>query len=175
MTNDEKIAHLWEVDRITKVMLQFGRALDLGDWAAYRECMTNPVTIEFTRLTGQPRARANPADFAGFAEAILSPVKRHHSFSNFHIELDGDRATAMIHMTARHWKATDLGSSSNAQHGWYDVIFAKEADNWLISEIKHDFQWIEGNGGLFDMTDPKLHEAMARVFNPTTFEAAATD
>lgn len=173
MTDQDRLHALWEREEVKKTMLRFGRSLDLGDWAAYRSCFTDPLTVDFQRLTGQPKVVVDPDHFTRFAECILSPVRRHHVFSNWDIDVHEDRAAAIVYMTARHWKATDIGASSNAQYGWYDVRFVKQRDSWLITEIKHDFQWIEGNGGLFDMTDPQLIEAMGQVFSEANIKAAA--
>ncbi len=52
MTEAEKINALWEEKQVLKVALRFGRALDTGNWPAYRSCFTNPVNIDFKRLTG---------------------------------------------------------------------------------------------------------------------------
>lgn len=172
MTEQEKADALWQREEIKKTMLRFGRSLDVGDWAAYRACFTSPLIVDFQRLTGQPRVKVDPDHFTRFAERILSPVRRHHVFTNWDIEIEGDHATAVVYMTARHWKATDIGASSNAQYGWYDVRFVRKGGGWLITEIKHDFQWVEGNNSLFDMSDPALLEAMGQVFSAANVKAA---
>lgn len=165
MIDAEKLAILWDERAITQVMLRFGRALDLGDWPAYRSCFTDPVSIDFKRLTGFNEVRVRADDWTRFAELILTPVRRHHVYSNFDIRLDGDTAFAIVYMTARHWKATDLGTSDYTQYGWYDVWFERHAGEWLIARIKHDFQWVEGNNALFDMTEPTLRASMEVVFS----------
>jgi len=33
-----------------------------------------------------------------------------------------------------------------------------------ITRLLHTYQWITGNGGLFDFSDPKLIEVMGQVF-----------
>lgn len=50
MTTDQKLLELWEDKQVSKVMLRFGRALDTGDWGAYRSCFTDQVNIEFKCL-----------------------------------------------------------------------------------------------------------------------------
>jgi len=167
-----KLHILWEERAITQVMLRFGRALDTGDWAAYRSCFTDTLNIDFKRLTGSEEVRVDADDWTRFAEHILSPVRRHHVYSNFRIELDGETAYALVYMTARHWKATDLGASDYTQYGWYDAWFERHSGEWKIARIKHDFQWVEGNNAMFDMAEPKLVAAMAKVFHPENVAAA---
>ena len=172
MTNEEKLLELWEDKQITKVILRFGRALDTGNWPAYRSCFTNPVNIDFKRLTGQDEVCIDADLWTRFAEQILSPVRRHHSYSNFDITVDGDRAHAVVYMTARHWKATDLGTSDNTQYGWYDFWLRRDGDGWQIYRVKHDFQWVEGNNALLDPHEPELAATMQTIFTDGHFQAA---
>lgn len=173
MTNEEKLLELWEDKQVSKVMLRFGRSLDTGDWAAYRSCFTDLVNIDFKRLTGMPEVRVDADLWTLFAEQILSPVRRHHVYTNWDVSVDGDRAYALVYMTARHWKGTDLGASDYTQYGWYDVWLERAGDAWLINRIKHDFQWVEGNNALLDTSEPELSRTMARVFCQENIDAAA--
>ena len=172
MTEEDMAVALWDEDRVRRVILRFGRALDTGDWAAYRTCFTDPVNINFRRLTGQDEIRVDPALWTRFAELIQSPVRRHHAYTNWAIDLDADRAHALVYMTARVWKATDLGASHYVEYGWYDVWLERQPGGWLIARIKHDFQWVGGNAGLFGAHAPELAEISGTLFCDTHFEAA---
>lgn len=172
MTDAEKLLELWEDKQVMKVILRFGRALDTGDWPAYRSCFTNPVNIDFQRLTGQREVCVDADLWTLFAEQILTPVRRHHVYTNWDITLDGDRAHALVYMTARHWKATDLGASTNVQYGWYDFWLERSEGAWRINRVKHDFQWVDGNDSLLDVHDPELAKTMAKIFTPANAEAA---
>lgn len=173
MNDQEKLDVLWQERQIIKVMLRFGRALDTGNWGDYAACFTNPVNIDFKRLTGFDEIRVDATLWARFADLILSPLRRHHTLSNFNVEIDGDRAFALVYMTARHWKSTDVGTSMNSQYGWYDVWLQRDGDDWKINRLKHDFQWVEGNGALLDNNDPEFEETVQRVFSSENIKAAA--
>ncbi|MBO9375408.1 hypothetical protein GG804_01375 [Sphingomonas histidinilytica] len=173
MTPEQKIASLWDEKQVRNVILRFGRALDTGNWPAYRSCFTNPVNIDFKRLTGRDEVRIDADLWTLFAEQILSPVRRHHVYTNWDITVDGDRAHALVYMTARHWKSTDLGVSHNTQYGWYDFWLARQADGeWLMHKVKHDFQWVDGNNALLDLQEPALVETMTKIFCEPNFAAA---
>lgn len=163
---------LLDEEAIKKIMLRFGRSLDLGDWPQYRTCFTDKLLVDFERLTSQPKTLVDADDWTYFAELILSPVRRHHVYSNFHIDVDGDAADGVWYMTARHWKATDMGASNYNQFGWYDGSFIRQNNDWKMSYIKHDFQWVDGNNAMFDMGDPELQACMAKIFSPKNIKAA---
>ena len=108
---EQKIDILWTRAEIERVMLDFGRALDLGDWKLYRSCFADRIQVDFERLTGNPEIHVDADLWTRFAEIILTPVRRHHQYSNFSVTIDGDTADATIYMLARHWKPTDTGAA----------------------------------------------------------------
>jgi hypothetical protein len=165
-SHQQMIETLWNRAEIERVMLNFGRALDRGDWPLYRSCFADRFQVNFERLTGFPETQVDADLWTRFAEIILTPVRRHHQYSNFTVNIDGDRADAVIYMVARHWKPTDGGSSESTQNGWYENSFARIGGQWKITRLLHTFQWVSGNGGLFDFTDPALIEVMGKVFGP---------
>jgi hypothetical protein len=161
---EQKIDILWARAEIEKVMLNFGRALDLGDWKLYRSCFADRIQVDFERLTGNPEIHVDADLWTRFAEIILTPVRRHHQYSNFSVTIDGDTADATIYMLARHWKPTDTGAAEYTQNGWYENSFARLNGQWKITRLVHKYQWITGNGGLFDFSDPELIKIMGQVF-----------
>jgi hypothetical protein len=172
MDIEKEMRRLLDQEAVQKVMLRFGRSLDTGDWAAYRSCFTDLVNIDFKRLTGQDEVRVSADLWTRFAEQILSPVRRHHVYTNWDISVNGDKAYALVYMTARHWKASDLGGPEYNQYGWYDAWFVRSGGHWLINRIKHDFQWTSGNNAMFDTSEPELAKTMGQVFTQANMQAA---
>lgn len=172
MTDEAKLSTLWDERLVTQRLLKFGRCLDLGDWRGWRSCFADIIGVDFKRLLGQDEVRVDADLWVATVECALSPVRRHHSYTNFSITLDGDQAHATVYMTARHWAATDLGVSHNTQYGWYDFYLVRHEADWLIDRYKHDFQWIDGNAGVLDVHDPALGALSSRVFTEKNFEAA---
>lgn len=162
----QMIEALWTRAQVESVMLRFGRALDVGDWPAYRSCFADRFRVNFERLTGQPEVYVDADLWTRFAEVILSPVRRHHQYSNLTVSVNGDTAEAVIYMVARHWKPTDSGSSEYTQVGWYENTFGLIGGEWKITRLLHTYQWVSGNGGLFDFSDPELVKVMGQVFSP---------
>lgn len=169
----DRLEVLWEERAITKVITRFGRSLDTGERDMYMACFQKEVSLDFERLTGHAEVRIPTDLLKRWADLFLSPTRRHHTYSNFDITFDGERAHAKVYFTARHWKATDHGDSANTQYGWYDYWLVRTTDGWKIQRFKHDFQWVDGNGGLFDLTDPELVAVMAQVFTDENKRAAA--
>jgi len=166
LTTARMVEILWARAQIEAVMLRFGRALDMGDWKAYRSCFADRFRVNFEKLTDQPEVFVEADLWTRFAELILSPVRRHHQYSNLTVSLQDDRAEAVIYMVARHWKPTDSGAAEYTQIGWYENTFGYLEGEWKITRLLHTYRWIEGNGALFDFSDPELVKVMAQVFAP---------
>jgi hypothetical protein len=164
MTCDKAIAEMVESRAIEHVMLDFGRALDMGDWALYRSTFMDRIRVDFERLTGFAEIEVDAGEWTEFARLILSPVRRHHQYSNFRATINGNEATALTYMVARHMRLSDRGSSENTQYGWYENSFMRTDAGWKISRLSHQFQWISGNDAMFDMNEPALAAQMAKVF-----------
>ena len=173
LTPDDKCRLIWEERAITRLMLDFGRTLDTGDWVAHRACLADTISMDFQRLTGVPATRVAADDWVTFADAILSPTRRHHTYSNFKVDMNGAQAFAVVYQTSRHWRATDLGASEYNQYGWCHAWFRQYSGEWKIVRLKHDFSWVGGNNGLFDMRNPTLIAAMTKVFSADNLAAAA--
>jgi len=136
-----------DAGRDRAVMLNFGRALDLGDW--------KPTAAASPTVPGQFREADRPAGGARrrrlwtrFAEVILSPREAASSVYQFlgdHRWRSGDRG--QCYKVARHWKPTDGGSAEYTQNGWYENSFARIDGHWKITRLLHTYQWVSGNGG----------------------------
>ncbi len=52
---------LMDRQRITDVMLRFGRGLDLHDWDMYASTLADPFEVDFFDLTGRAPSVTTPA------------------------------------------------------------------------------------------------------------------
>lgn len=157
---------------ISKAVFCYGRTMDTDNWQRFRECLADPINIKFTRLTGQPETRIDLDMMMRYGSLVLSPMRVHHVYTNLDITVTGEKAHALVYMTARHWRAVDLGLSTNTQYGWYNFSLERFDGRWLITRIEHDFQWVDGNTGVFDYNEPKLLEMTREVFSEKNCKAA---
>ena len=169
----EAVLQRWLDEEAIRRSSRASPLLDLGDWPGYRSCFTDKLLIDFTRLTGQPKIFVVDADdWTRFADLILSPCAASSRLFQFRYRCHRRYRPAVWYFTARHWKPTDMGASHN-QHGWYNSSYVREGGVWKMSYVKHDFQWVDGNNALFDMTEPNLVACMHKVFRPENASAAA--
>ena len=160
----EMVEELWAKSKIERLMTDLGRALDRGDWRLYRRCFADRVNINFERTLAFPEISVDADLWVSLAEHLLTPVRTHHQFSNYAIDLRCDTAEAIIYLVARHWKASDNGSSEFVQNGWYENGFVRLGGEWKVSRLLHTHQWTSGNGALFGTPTAEAAALMQRVF-----------
>lgn len=161
---EQKVDLLWDKLAISEVMNTFGRALDSHDWGLYECCLCEEFEVDFERLTGSPPVRTTASLFTRFAEVALSPLTAHHQYSNNSITINGDEATGVIYMVARH--LSPVNNAWNTQYGWYENTFVRSDTKlgWQISRLKHDYQWTSGTSDLIDLSTPEAQHVMKAVF-----------
>ncbi|MDP9260210.1 MAG: nuclear transport factor 2 family protein [Actinomycetota bacterium] len=162
--HDTMVRELWDRQQITDVMLRFGRGLDIHDWDLYANTLADPFEVDFYDLTGRPATTTTPDVWAKFASACLERLLVMHQYSNFHIDLDGDRASGIFYHVSRHRLPSRHGGDQYTQYGWYENSFGRGEGGWKITRLKHTFQWCDGNPTLIDLTDPDWQAAAAAVF-----------
>lgn len=162
---EQVVQEMYDRQQVSDVMLRFGRALDLHDWEAYADTLADPFEVDFSDLTGRAPTTTTPAKFARFASACLQRLVVHHQYSNFSITVEGDVASGVFYHVARHRLPNRHGDDQYTQYGWYENGFARAADTWKITRLRHGFQWCDGNPGLIDATDPEWQAAAAAVFD----------
>lgn len=162
---DERILHeLWDRNEITNVMLRFGRGLDMHDWDMYAATLADEFEVDFYDLTGMVPAVTTPAIWTKFASACLERLTVMHQYSNFHMNIDGDKADGVFYHVSRHRLPNRHGDDHYTQYGWYENRFERTALGWKITHLKHGFQWCDGNPNLIDSSDPDWQAAAAAVF-----------
>lgn len=164
MDDGRKLQLLWDKLAIDQLMLQFGRALDMHDWVAYRACFADEVEVDFGDLTGRPPVAVSSDLWTAFARAALEPVRCLHQYSNHLVHVHGDAATSVLYMEAKHFRATDRGGSENVQHGWYENSFERRDGRWQITRLCQRIAWVSGNEGVLELGRPEVVAAFAAVF-----------
>jgi hypothetical protein len=159
-----KLELLWDKLAVEDVMLRFGRALDLHDWAMYRDTLLDEIQVDFQSLTGQPPVRVAADLWTRFAQVALEPLRTLHQYSNHRVSVRGDRATSVLYMQARHYRPAAGDSPYLTQLGWYENEFVRNGGHWKIAKLRQHLQWTTGNEALIDFANPELRQVFAQVF-----------
>jgi SnoaL-like domain len=165
-TPEQRLIRLTDQTAIYDLMMRFGRGLDQKDWPLYRSCFGNRLTLDFSRMTGEPAQMVDADLFVDFARLRQRSHFAFHQYANFQVSVDGDRASCVLSMVARHRiPQSGNGEPLNVFIGWYDNEFVRGPDGWKISVLRTPLQRVEGNALIKDSLDPEVEEASRRLFS----------
>lgn len=68
--------------------------------------------------------------------------------SNFNISVEGDRATSIAYVYARHYLPTEQGGNAFDVNGYYTEQLLRTESIWQIIAINFSIRWTEGNPNL---------------------------
>ena len=99
------------------------------------------------RSTATPiRSSAATRVAAWIGEAIANVVWQHHLLSVYHVEVDGDRASALVYHTS-HQVFEDDPDTAKLLVGRYHNELRREPDGWRISRLVLEILWGEEQDG----------------------------
>jgi len=131
---------------ISDLVHAYAHGIDRRDWALYRSIFADRVDIDFFTWAGI-REVFDADAWTAAVKGTLAPFDAtQHTMSNLAITLDGDAATCIAHMTARHV----LGAEAQTLGGYYTNRFARTADGWKIVGCTLMITWEEGDRALFE-------------------------
>jgi hypothetical protein len=122
-------------------------ATDERNWPLVESCFTNPVTLDMTSMAGGSPAPMAPRQLAtAWAEGFRLLDHVHHQVGNFQTELEDERAHVRCYGIAFHYRAaTAAASKSRTFVGTYELDLLAQAERWLISKLKFNLKFIDGN------------------------------
>jgi len=128
---DARLQRLADKEEITAVLLEYGRALDDRDFAAYSGLFA--ADGEWVGGFGSVKG---PANIKAFMEKNMGTAgntsNNYHLMSNFVIKVSGDTATAWSRWAFV--QPQQSGGAVIAQAGRYDDTFVKENGAWKFKK-----------------------------------------
>jgi hypothetical protein len=136
------------IDRnaILDTINNYAFGVDLRDWGLFRSVFTDEIEADI-RIGDSNGPGATTAD--AWTEIVrngLSGYKgTHHMFSNFRINLDGDRASTIVYFQATHYLPNDQGDNHWTLAGYYNHDLVRTNLGWKIRKYTLNTVWTEGN------------------------------
>lgn len=144
MTNverpDRAEAELLDRTAIRATLEAYFSSVDRRDWRAYGECFAEDARVEFNH--GEAQVVVGRETIVRRAEQRPDRPISNHLISNTHIEVEGDRATAVTHGIAHLVVAKDGGTRIVVRGLVYEDEFVADVDRvWRIARRSHRPTW----------------------------------
>lgn len=122
---------------------------DNRDWEAVKRCFHDPVTIDMSSVgLGAAREMAPDAIAKKWQEGLTPLDGLHHQAGNHLVTVEGNRATVFCYGIAIHYLPNATGRNTRTFVGSYDFQLSCETGPWLITEMRFNLKWVDGNPDL---------------------------
>jgi hypothetical protein len=119
---------------------------DRRDWTALAGVFADPVTLDYTSLSGGEPATLHPPEIVAAWRATLGRLDAtQHLMANHLVTVDGDRATATAQFQAVHVLANPHGDPTWTLGGHYLFGLVATPTGWRIDAVTMTATWATGN------------------------------
>src|SRR5215216_1326216 len=136
---DPAIRALQDRMDITDVLYRYASTIDRFDLNGLRGVLADDVWAQYGNA--EP-VLGGDAVAAWIGEAIATVVWQHHLLSVYHVEVDGDRAGALVYHTS-HQVFEDQPDTAKLLVGRYHNELRRDRDGWRISRLVLEILWGE--------------------------------
>jgi ketosteroid isomerase-like protein len=124
---------------ITDVLYRYASTIDRFDAAGLRSVLADDVWAQY----GNAEPVSGGDAVAGWiGEATANVVWQHHLLSVYHVEVEADRARALVYHTS-HQVFDDAPETAKLLVGRYHNELRRERDGWRISRLVLEILWGE--------------------------------
>lgn len=131
------------VDRldIQDALTTYAAAIDAGDFATLRTVFTDDATALYDKDSGQLRGGDNIVAWVKDATADLD--WQHHMISIYGVDIDGDRATALVYLLS-HQTVVGSPHQTRMMSSKYRNKLRRDHDGrWRLSDLDLEVGWFE--------------------------------
>lgn len=136
---EQALAAIQDRIDITDVLYRYASTIDAFDLEGLRDTLHDEITAQYGNAA---EARGGDAVAAWIAETIAPVVWQHHLLSVYHVEIDGDDATALVYHTS-HQLFEDDPASAKVLVGRYRNELRRTPNGWKISRLELELLWGE--------------------------------
>jgi len=136
---DPAVRALQDRADVTDTLYRYASTIDRFDIAGLRRLLADELVAQYGNADPVTGGEA-VAEWIG--AAIAEVVWQHHFLSVYHVDVEGDRATALVYHTSHQVFEADP-DAAKLLVGRYDVELRREVDGWKIGRLRLDLLWGE--------------------------------
>ena len=148
---EARLQHLLDREEIAQVIVNYGHAFDMLDWALHRSVFTAEIEMDFSASIGDGLVTMAADDWVDAVRPFFEALDgTQHIAMPLAIEIDGDDAYVRSMLHAQHYLPNDRGGAVQTMVGYYDNWLVRTDDGWRIRRMVQHITWNEGNWYVFE-------------------------
>ena len=160
--DEARLQKMLDKQEIQESILRYASGVDMRDWELYRQCFSDEVEVDFTSWSGGEPSKMPADQWVAAVRSTLSGFEStQHTLTNFVIDLRGDEATAVLHMSAQHYLPNAGGDSTLLLGGYYTHELVRAATDWKIRKARLTVTWTTGNRHIFALARQRVVDGLA--------------
>ncbi len=160
--DDPRLQRMLDKQEIQESILRYASGVDMRDWELYRQCFTDPVEVDFSSWNGGEPSIIPAEQWVAAVKSTLSGFEAtEHTLTNFVIDVRGDEATAVLHVSAQHYLPNNQGDSTLLLGGYYTHELVRAATDWKIRKARLTVTWTTGNRHIFALARKRVEDGLA--------------
>ncbi|MEM9013423.1 MAG: nuclear transport factor 2 family protein [Pseudomonadota bacterium] len=150
-TVETKLQVLLDREEVRQVIVNYGLAFDMRDWALHRSVFTDEIEMDFSASIGDGLVAISADDWVAAVRPFFEALDgTQHVAMPLSIEIDGDEAYVRSLLNASHHLPNDRGVSVQTMVGYYENWLVRTEDGWKIHKMVQHITWNEGNWYVFE-------------------------
>jgi hypothetical protein len=145
MTDAEKLQILFDRMQISETVHRYPVSVDARDWKGFRAIFTDEIDVLLTtaKRADRPRQIVSADKFTLSCEQVISSFEvTQHFLTDYHIDVNGNDATCLSYMYARHFPPKDKPAQGIWDIGGYYTYHLKRVgDGWKIPKYTLIVTW----------------------------------
>jgi hypothetical protein len=129
---------------IVNTINRFMTCFDSKEWVVMASILTDPVSIDYTDLRGQPARAISRDEYISARQFAHGHTKTHHLISNFDVKMQDVRAMVKASCMIYRTNGADFFNS----HALYEFGLQKDGNLWLINSVAQKILWNDGDAEL---------------------------
>ncbi len=139
-------------DSVKHKVVELFVASDNREWDKVLDCFDEVVLLDYSSFGGPEAKKIKRVEIISSWKALLSGFdSTQHMVSNFHCEVNDDDAECFCYGLALHYLENKSSNNVLTVVGTYDFKLYKHFREWVITKMKFNFKYMDGNPELLDM------------------------
>ncbi len=145
----DRLSQLTERGQVSAVVHRYATGVDQRDWALFRSCFEDEITMDLSSWNGAPPATLAADAWVAGVRAGLSGFDATQHISANHVVVFSEPALLRAQCTSYMQATHALDGARVTLGGYYETQLARRDGAWRIAESRLVVTWREGDEALF--------------------------